>query len=445
MRLKCILINPWIHDFAAVNMWARPLGLLRVAEYLSRFDLDLKLIDCTALFREKRYGAGNYPRQVIEKPDILKSVPRYFARYGIGIDEFRELLKKQIPCDFVFITSIMSYWYPGVQEVVDIVKSLSPATPIILGGIYATLHHKHAVDNSGADYVYKGQVDEVGAGFKPAPTNNNLQTIIESFGFKLKTTNPPKPYYTLGLYQKYPFAPLLTAYGCPYKCSYCASSILHDGFIQREPSNVVREINELYAMGVRDYSFYDDALLAGADFHLKMILKELVKSGMKVQFHCPNGIHARFIEDELATLMKQSGFTTIRFGLETVNEERQMTTGGKVTSEGLESAVRTLKKHGFTKEQIGVYLMYGLSGQGFDEVKEGIAFLKSLGVRIHLTEFSPIPGTACWDELKGKGIITDDLDPLLTNNTVFAYLFSGYDHEAIKALKLDVKEYNNSY
>jgi len=285
--------------------------------------------------------------------------------------------------------------------------------------------------------VYKGRVD---------PTDNSLQNIIESYGFKLKKTNPPKPYYTLGLYQdqKYPFAPLLTSYGCPYKCAYCASSILHNGFIQREPSEIIREVGELYAMGVRDYAFYDDALLANAGSGLKVILKEIIRSGREVRFHCPNGIHARFIDDELAKLMKRSGFKTLRLGLETVNEKRQGTTGGKITSEHFTAAVKTLKMHGFTKDHIGAYLMYGLPGQGFDEVKEGVAFLKNLGVRVHLTEFSPIPGTACWEELKGKGMITDDLDPLLTNNTVFTHLFSGYDPDAIRGLKLEVKEYNSS-
>jgi radical SAM superfamily enzyme YgiQ (UPF0313 family) len=435
MSLKCILINPWICDFAAVNLWARPLGLLRVAEYLSRFDIDLRLIDCTVRFREHKYGMGNYPRQVIEKPDILRSVPRYFARYGIGIDEFRELLKNQLPFDFVLITSIMSYWYPGVQKAVEIVRSLSPATPVILGGIYATLHHKHAIENSGADHVFKGRVFD--------PPGDNLNSMIESFGFKLKSINPSKPYYALGLYQENPFAPLLTAHGCPYKCSYCASSILFDGFIQREPSEVIREVGDLFAMGVRDYAFYDDALLVNAGSRLQVVLKEIIRSGRKVRFHCPNGIHARFIDDELAKLMKQSGFKTLRLGLETVNEERQTATGGKVTSEGFKTAVKVLKRNGFTKEHIGAYLMYGLPGQGFDEVKEGVAFLKGLGVRIHLTEFSPIPGTACWEDLKEKRIITDDIDPLLTNNTVFTHLFSGYDHKAIRELKLAVKEYNS--
>lgn len=41
----------------------------------------------------------------------------------------------------------------------------------------------------------------------------------------------------------------------------------------------------------------------------------------------------------------------------------------KVTSKNLVSAVKTLKKYGFAKNDIGVYLMYGLPGQDLDEVR----------------------------------------------------------------------------
>ncbi len=196
-------------------------------------------------------------------------------------------------------------------------------------------------------------------------------------------------------------------------------------------------------MGVRDFAFYDDALLVNADTHLKVILREIIKSGINVRFHCPNGIHSRFMDDELAGLMKQAGFTTLRLSLETVNAARQAATGGKVTSDIIKSAINNLKDKGFSKEQIGVYLMYGLPGQKLQEVREGVDFLKGLGVRIHLTEFSPIPGTQCWEELKGAGIITDELDPLLTNNSVFTYLYAGYDLAELQRLKQDVKEYNS--
>jgi radical SAM superfamily enzyme YgiQ (UPF0313 family) len=126
-----------------------------------------------------------------------------------------------------------------------------------------------------------------------------------------------------------------------------------------------------------------------------------------------------------------------------VNDKRQADTGGKVTTGDFSRAVGTLKKHGFSKKEIGAYLMYGLPGQEMKEVMEGVMFLKTLGIRINLTEFSPIQGTQCWMELKNKGTITDNLDPLLTNNSVFSLLYSGYNSIEIERLKLNVKKYNS--
>ncbi len=444
MKLKFLLINPWIYDFSAVNLWSRPLGLLRVAEYLSQFDADLHFIDCMDILETKRiYGTGKYPRQVVDKPEVLKSVPRHYARYGIMLEEFEEKLKGHLPCDAVFVTSIMTYWYPGVQKAIEVVKTISPHTPVILGGIYATLYHRHASEHSGADFVYSGHIDKYH--YPPSVKNDvpNITKVIEHLGIKLNTTRNVQPYYKLGLYDNYPFAPVMTSSGCPYRCTYCASSSLIDGFIQRDPGDIISDIQDLYKMGITDFAFYDDALLVNADNHMKIVLKEIIWSGLKVRFHCPNGVHARFIDDELACLMKQAGFTTLRLSLETINRERQAQTGGKVSTDIFKWAAQNLKRHGFTKEQVGVYLMYGLPGQGLGEVKEGVEFIKSLGLRINLTEFSPLPATSCWKELTGSGIMSGDIDPLLTNNSVFSLLFSGYDVAALEQLKLNVKEYNS--
>ncbi len=431
MKLRILLINPWIYDFAAANLWSRPLGLLKVAQYMSAFDVDLSLVDCTEVLLKPGSGRGKYPKERVEKPDCLKPVPRAFSRYGITPDNFRLKLAQAAPFDLILVTSVMSWWYPGVQSVIQIVRESYKNVPVILGGIYATLWHGHASANSGADFIYKGAAGE------------GIRVIFNTFGFRpKKKSEVPSPYYKLGLYQSYPFAPVLTATGCPFECSYCASNVLAKGFSQRPPHEVASEIKELSEKGIRDFAFYDDALLVNAEKHIKPILNELRACGLNARFHCPNGLHARFIDEDLALLMKDCGFRTIRLGFETFDGKRQKETGGKVTCEDLSLAVSHLKRQGFTKKEIGVYLMYGLPGQTFEEVKGGVEFLRSLDVCIHLAEFSPIPGTACWNDLENRGIINKGMDPLLTNNTVFSYLFSGYDPHEIDKLKLAVKNYN---
>jgi radical SAM superfamily enzyme YgiQ (UPF0313 family) len=432
MKLHILLVNPWIYDFAAYNFWVRPLGLLRVAEYLSAFNTRLTFIDCTDVSSNRRFGTGKFRAETVEKPDILKCVPRLYRRYGISVDEFRRRVEDAKPFDIVLMTSVMGYWYPGVVKTIDILRDIAGDVPVVLGGIYATLYHEHASQHSGADFIYRGSLRE------------SIAFVFSTFGFRLGRKGMGNPYYRLGFYQTYPYAPLLTTEGCPFRCTYCASGILTSAFMKRNSEEILGEITDLHSLGVRDFAFYDDALLVDSRDHIKPILRDVRALGLHVRFHTPNGLHARFIDGELACLMKETHFSTIRLSLETACEQRQEATGGKVHKRDVERAVSLLKGHTIPGGNIGVYLMYGLPDQEITEIKEGVKFLKTLGVRVHLTEFSPIRGTVSWDELVRRGVIDDDLDPLCTNNTVYSYLYSGYEREELEELRLDVKKYNTS-
>ena len=77
-----LLINPWIYDFAAYDLWSQPLGLLYIASYLRRAGYQISYIDCLRSDHpdnEKkpvRYGKGTYKRTVIEAPKIVSHIPR---------------------------------------------------------------------------------------------------------------------------------------------------------------------------------------------------------------------------------------------------------------------------------------------------------------------------------------------------------------------------------
>ena len=59
--------------------------------------------------------------------------------------------------DVIGITSGMTYWYPGLFKVIELIKRSFKEVPILLGGIYATLCHDHALKFSGADFVIQGK------------------------------------------------------------------------------------------------------------------------------------------------------------------------------------------------------------------------------------------------------------------------------------------------
>ncbi|HIJ59925.1 MAG TPA: radical SAM protein [Nitrospirae bacterium] len=432
MKPSLLLVNPYIYDFSAFNLWAYPLGLLKTAEFLSKYEVEIKFIDCLETIKYKDYYVGKYKFERVDKPALLKPIKRIYKRYGISEELFIEKLKSQGPFDIVLITSIMTYWYPGVQRVIELIKKNYKDIPIILGGLYPTLYHQHAIKQSGADAICIGRCED------------SLDLLINSFGFNLKKkTHQITPFYKLSYPNLRHYAPLITSSGCPFNCSYCASSILNKSFQQRSVDDVIIDIEWFYNHGFSDIAFYDDALLVNPESHIKEILRYVIKKRLNLNFHCPNGLHAKYIDEELAELMWKSGFKTLTLGFETVNTQRQLETGGKTTRDNLTAAISNLISTGFTKQNIGVYLMYGLINQPIEEVKEGIAFLKDLKVKINLTEYSPIKGTKMWSQLVDAGILDDHTDPIVANNTIFSELFWGYPVETIQRLKQEVKEYNS--
>lgn len=431
MSLRVLLINPWIYDFSAYNLWAIPLGLLKTAEYLSQYNVDLKFIDCLKVNKTRQYNTGKYQYRLIPTPEILKGIKRRFKAYGISEEEFIAKLKDMMPVDIILITTVMSYWYLGAKRAIQIVKSIYSDIPIVLGGIYPTIYPNHAMKHCVPHAVCIGKAE------------GSLNVIIGSFGFKLKQVNKSfTPYYNLNIYPNKSYAPILTSYGCPFRCTYCASHLINETYTPLSIDDVIKDITELYRQGIRDFAFYDDALLYNGDNHIKPILQHIIKRGIDINLHTPNGLHCRYIDDEMAHLFMKSGFKTIRLGYESFDKKRQSDTGGKTTDNDLITSIKNLKRSGFSKKDIGVYLMYGLPRQDIKEVKDGVEFLMGLDVQIKLTEFSPIKGTEEWKTLVDLGIIDNELDPLLTNNTVFAEIFGNYDSDKINKLKTDVMVYN---
>ena len=153
-----LLINPWITDFAAYNLWIKPLGLLYITSLLRENGFQVTLIDCLGFrIKKKKYLDGKFYKVKMEKPQPLKSIPRHYSRYGITEEMLLKRFSKMEKPDVIGITSGMTYWYPGLFKTIEMTKNVFNDVPIILGGIYATLCYEHALRHSGADYIVRGR------------------------------------------------------------------------------------------------------------------------------------------------------------------------------------------------------------------------------------------------------------------------------------------------
>lgn len=94
------------------------------------------------------YGTGKFWRQKAPRPFPLKHIQRPYSRYGLSLKAFEiELMKVQKPAA-ILITSLMTYWYPGVKDVIRLTKKIHPDVPVIVGGIYARLCYENMPSNT---------------------------------------------------------------------------------------------------------------------------------------------------------------------------------------------------------------------------------------------------------------------------------------------------------
>jgi hypothetical protein len=417
-----LLVNPPIYDFAAYDFWLKPYGMLSAAGKL-RGRADFKLFDymdrlhpfaaSQKHLKSDRWNRGRFYCQKIPIPKLFESIPRYFRRFGLPRDIFGDFLTQEGPFDFVFIQTTMTYWYKGVQEVIEDIHKACPQTKIILGGNYVTLCSNHA-EKLGADFFVRG---------------TNLGPLWEY----LRINPDPDQPALWEVYEKLSVGVLKLTEGCPFKCTYCSVPKVYSRFKARPLQHSLAELELLCRLGVENIAFYDDALLFDADKVLIPFLNEVVNRKIKVNFHSPNALNARFITKELAELMARAGFKTFYLGFESTSQQWQKRTGSKVFSDELAKAVDNLivarascpcSRPGRPCHNITAYQILGHPHIEIQQLEDSMHFVNSLGIRGMLADFSPIPGTPDGDYCK-KWVDMDE--PLMHNKTAFPIILMGFD------------------
>ncbi|MGQ9617396.1 MAG: B12-binding domain-containing radical SAM protein [Candidatus Aminicenantia bacterium] len=439
MKLKLLLVNPWIADFTAYDLWIRPLGLLYIASILLKWDVaEIQFINCIDNFHPsvpqkfKKKRADSTSRLFsfdIEKPEILKIIPRKFKLFGIPIDAFENELEKVGKVDGVFMTSFMTYWYPGVQIAIERIRKKLGSIPVILGGIYPTLLPEHAKKNSGADFVIQGEAE------------NQIGKILkEIFGVKKDFENfkdlDSIPFPEYRLLRDKDSLPFLTSRGCPFRCSYCASFIVSGKFRERSVKNCIKELQLVKnSFKTNHIAFYDDALLFNSESRIEPLLRSVIEKSLNFNFHTPNGLSIKEINRELAFLMKKANFKTIRLSLESVSKNFLLKTKSEHKFGDLKRVVVFFEEAGFRSYELEVYILVGLPLQEMEEVEESVRYAGECGVRVRFAYFSPIPKTEEWIKMEEAGLISSYDDPLLHNKVLFPYLWSKISPEKLAYLK----------
>ena len=400
--------------------------------------MTVSYIDCLDRFHPQappsdpsaRWGRGPYLKTQIARPRGLEDVQRRFCRYGIKPRWLAQDLKDMPAPDLILVTSLMTYWYGGVQETIAMLREIFPQTAIILGGIYASLCSDHAREHAGADGIVTGAAEKA-----------VFDVVARHTGFRVSLRFDPQtldtyPYPAYDLQNCINYVSLLTSRGCPFRCTYCASHFLSPTRQWRSPESVIEEIKFWYQTHqIQDFVLYDDAFLVDAERHAQPLLEKIIQADLGLRFHTPNAVHIRGLTAESARLLFDAGFKTLRLGLETADFEGREDMDRKVTQEDFKQAARYLKKAGFTEDQVRAYLLMGLPKQDLAAVKISIGAVWDAGIKPILAYFSPIPQTALWPDAVNASRYDLAADPIFTNNSILPCQSEEFNWQTVSVLK----------
>ncbi len=378
MAAKVLLINP--SPALAANP---PLGVLYVAAALERAGVETKVHD-----------AGFDPNGT----------------------ELRRLLEQWKP-EIVGITCTTPL-FPHAKHVSETVKSILPESWVVLGGIHPSVAPRQSLTDSAADMVAIGEGEILmpalvrtypergkAAGVAGMTVRIDGEIVEGPPPIRLQDLDDlPLPARHLVDIPKYfknsghdrikwslpqPSLPVIASRGCPYRCAFCGSELVHGKKIRfRSVENIRRELEMLIiSYGIRGVYFYDDTLTFDMAWlnDLCHMLKDL-----RLSWIC--GTRLDRVTRPTLEMMKDSGCTLISYGIESGDQEMLR----KVLKKGL--TLDIIKKNMRLTQEVGITTlanyMLGFPGETEASMKKTIALSRRLNSDI--AEFSiymALPGT----------------------------------------------------
>jgi len=347
----------------------------------------------------------------------------------------------------------MSVYFTTINRcyrVADIAKKISPQICVVIGGAQVTLD-KTLVKNPNIDFGIYGEGEisfkNLLRCIKYKKDLSKINSLIWKRGQKL-IINPPEklitnldklPFPARHLFpmEKYHSSAnirgnktlnIMTSRGCPYKCTYCAGSLIFGGsFRYHSTERVIAEIKELINKYHADnIQFYDETFTANRERVIELCNK-MIKSKLNVQWSCFTRVN--LVDAELLKKMKQAGCYLIFYGLESGVQRLLNIIKKGITLEQSRRAMKLTHEAGI---ETWASFMIDLPSETREESEQTIKF--ALEVDPTFVQFpitTPYPGTPMYSDAKKYGqFLTDNWEEFTAWDVV--YISNGRNSDEIK-------------
>ncbi|MCD4786365.1 MAG: B12-binding domain-containing radical SAM protein [Candidatus Eremiobacteraeota bacterium] len=300
------------------------------------------------------------------------------------------------------LISIVNYTAPRGYEIADRYREMG--VYVVIGGLHASALPEEALLH--ADTVVVGEGEEILPIFMDDFLNGNPKEIYRSVTPADLTKIPPARYDLIKNPGRYNKMPVFATRGCPRNCDFCCFPNLYGRkYRHKTVQQVLTDIGKIIEIHREPYiHFCDENLFCDREFS-KELVRAIKPLNVPWECFCDIGIAE---DDELLSLLENSGCRDLLIGLETVNPE---------IMEKIDPwKYRKLKKY---KEDIRKIQSYklpvtGLFILGFDgddtSVFRNICdFISDVGLYdMDFAILTPIPGSELYTRLKSEGRIISE-------------------------------------
>jgi len=386
--VKILLVNPSYQDvYRNFDFVLPPLGLAYMAAVLTESNYEVNIIDLNARQDQQFIPDDN--------------------------------------CDLVGITLDTSRYYKGMKYA-RMLKS--KGTKVVVGGPHASFMADEILGSGSADFVVRGEGEhtmlelvtalteggnlEQISGLSYLSDNQVIHNADRTYSDDLDTL--PFPARHLLDMDKYRTSKLgirsitsiLTSRGCPYQCSFCASSKLAGtSWRARSVESIIEEIQFVKdTYGYRAFAFVDDNFTLNPQRVIDLC-REICKRGWGIHWWCFSRADTIVRNPEMVSLMYEAGCRSTYIGIESRKQETLDSYNKKISAEISREAISILKNN---KIEMTASFIIGALHEDKEMVEDTLRFAKSLNPNtVSFTILTPYPGTDLFEQVKDR-IITFD-------------------------------------
>ncbi len=405
---------------------------------------------------------GNMYVYPFEPPLGLASLVAFLRTKGIASEildlpsrphtdeEVRELLKKNRP-SFVGITT-MSPTFDESIRLAGIVKTASPKTTVILGGVHPTVLPESALDSGDVDYAVIGEGEEALAELLHGHEPEKIPGIAYKRGDKYHCTGRaglnidldqlPMPDYAafpIKSYMEYNEElrgirgiSMLVSRGCPYGCKFCAvHETMGRHWRVRSPGTVIDDIRTLKERFGVEGIWFKDSIFNMKQPWVEEFCQLMTGDGPNIPWQCNTRVD--LVNDTLMENMSSAGLVQIDIGIESGSPKSLEKMGKRISVDQIRQAVECAKKY----VKVSGFFMIGIPGEKRDDIEQTFELAKELELdRYSWSVYIPLPGSPFYDDLIRSGSLDKQETSLWRSH---------FTEASCSFCELEVDELNKTY